>query len=98
MVLITPLIIGFQQTQNQFHSLKKYSHIYSLIFLLFTIMQIATLITFQKTFVSYALALFQLSSLISVFLGHHVLKEGNFLPRVAGSLIMIGGALLIITA
>jgi drug/metabolite transporter (DMT)-like permease len=60
------------------------------------LMQLATLFTFRDLQVGYSLALFQLSTLISVFLGYRYFQEGKIGRRLAGSLIMIGGAVLII--
>jgi drug/metabolite transporter (DMT)-like permease len=45
--------------------------------------------------VGYSLALFQLSTLISVFLGYHYFQEQNIGRRLFGSGVMIAGAVLI---
>ena len=37
----------------------------------------------------------RLSMVIAVFLGHFFLKEGRFLERLAGGVIMFSGAMLI---
>ena len=60
------------------------------------LMQLTTLLTFGRLQVGYSLALFQLSSLISVFLGYRCFQESNLRKRLAGSCIMIAGAALII--
>jgi len=60
------------------------------------LMQLTTLFTFGKLQVGYSLALFQLSSLISVFLGYRYFQESNIRKRLVGSCIMIAGAALII--
>ena len=60
------------------------------------LMQLTTLLTFNKLQVGYSLALFQLSALISVFLGHRYFQERNIRRRLAGSAIMIAGAALIV--
>ncbi len=59
-------------------------------------MQSTTLFTFGKLQVGYSLALFQLSTLISVFLGYRYFREGHFRKRLVGSAIMVGGAVLIV--
>ena len=59
------------------------------------IMQLTSLLTFGKLQVGYSLALFQLSTLISVFLGYRYFQEGQIRKRLAGSLIMAAGAVLI---
>ena len=60
------------------------------------LMQAATVFTFGKLQVGYSLALFQLSTVISVFLGYRYFLEINFRQRIVGSLIMIAGAGLIV--
>jgi drug/metabolite transporter (DMT)-like permease len=64
----------------------------------FGIMQLCTIIVLCGFQVGYALALFQTSALLSLFLGHHVFKEKNILERLGGSLVMVGGAILIVLA
>jgi drug/metabolite transporter (DMT)-like permease len=61
------------------------------------LMQVTTLVTFGKLQVGYSLALFQLSTLISVYLGHRYFQESNIRRRLLGSLIMVIGAMLIVT-
>lgn len=60
------------------------------------LMQFATLVTFGKLQVGYSLALFQLSTLLSVFLGYRYFQERNIGKRLVGSLIVVVGAVLII--
>lgn len=60
------------------------------------LMQAATLFTFGRMQVGYSLALFQLSTLIGVFLGHRYFKEPHIARRLAGALIMVVGAGLIV--
>lgn len=59
------------------------------------LMQIATLFTFGRLQVGYSLALFQLSTLLSVGLGWHFFQEREIGRRLAGAVVMIAGALLI---
>ena len=61
------------------------------------LMQVATLVTFGKLQVGYSLALFQLSTLISVYLGHRYFQERNIRRRLLGSSVMVTGAILIVT-
>ena len=61
------------------------------------LMQVTTLLTFGKLQVGYSLALFQLSTLITVYLGHRYFQERNIRRRLLGSLIMVTGAALIVT-
>ncbi len=59
-------------------------------------MQLTSLLTFGKLQVGYSLALFQLSTLISVFLGHRYFQEGQIRKRLVGSAIMAAGAAMIV--
>lgn len=61
------------------------------------LMQATTLVTFGALQVGYSLALFQLSTLVTVYLGHRYFAEGNIRRRLLGSLIMVTGAVLIVT-
>ncbi len=60
------------------------------------IMQYSTNYVFSKMNVSYALALFQLSTILSVFLGANIFHEGNLKRKLAGSFIMLVGAVILI--
>lgn len=69
-----------------------------LLLLVFSIgaMQLTTIYTLGQIPVGYALALFQLSIIVTVFLGHRIFNEGNLKRKLIGSLVMIAGSLLII--
>ncbi len=58
--------------------------------------QWATNLVFDRMNVSYALALFQLSSIVSVLLGWRIFCEKNIVRKLLGGVIMIVGATLII--
>lgn len=60
------------------------------------IMTLSTNYCFAHMPVGEALALFQLSILISVFFGWHFFQEKDLWKKLLGALIMIGGSLLII--
>lgn len=60
------------------------------------IMQLTTNYVFDKMQVGCALALFQISIILSVLFGYHIFKEGDLLKKLIGSLIMIVGTLIII--
>jgi drug/metabolite transporter (DMT)-like permease len=60
------------------------------------VMQLTTIFTFGKLPVGYSLALFQMSAIISVFLGYRYFQERNIRKRLLGSLVMVGGAVLIV--
>jgi drug/metabolite transporter (DMT)-like permease len=61
------------------------------------VMQLATLIAFGALQVGYSLALFQLSTVVSVALGAHFFAEQNIRRRLIGSVVMMVGAALIVT-
>jgi drug/metabolite transporter (DMT)-like permease len=61
-------------------------------------MQMATLVTLRDFQVGYSLALFQLSAIVSVFLGRRYFAEANIGRRLIGSIIMAAGAALIVLA
>lgn len=60
------------------------------------IMQMATNYSFAHMQVGYALALFQLSGIVSVGLGYVFFKERNIRKKLLGTVFMIMGAVLII--
>ena len=64
--------------------------------LMVALMQYTTTYVFKLINVAYALALFQLSSILSVFLGINVFKEKHFIKKIIASLIMLFGATIII--
>ena len=61
------------------------------------VMQLATLLAFDRLQVGYSLALFQLSTVVSVALGAHFFAEQNIRRRLFGSVVMMAGAALIVT-
>jgi drug/metabolite transporter (DMT)-like permease len=46
--------------------------------------------------VGYALALFQLSIIVTVWLGHRIFGEANLRQKLIGSIIMLTGSVLIL--
>ncbi|MDX1928612.1 MAG: hypothetical protein SFV81_18925 [Pirellulaceae bacterium] len=62
------------------------------------VMQWLTIAVFQMMHVGYALALFQLGSLVSVYLGHRLFGEVDFWRRMLAASIMFVGASLIVLA
>lgn len=59
-------------------------------------MQLTTILTFRQLQVGYALALFQLSTIVTVLLGRHYFAETNVRERLLGSMVMASGAILIV--
>jgi drug/metabolite transporter (DMT)-like permease len=62
----------------------------------FLVMQGATIWLFAQMHVGYALALFQLASIIQVFLGRKLFREDKFLRRLIASLVMTIGATMVL--
>lgn len=60
------------------------------------LMQLCTIVVLGGLQVGYALALFQVSALISVLLGRKVFGERHFVKRLIGSAVMAAGAALIV--
>jgi drug/metabolite transporter (DMT)-like permease len=60
------------------------------------IMTLSTNYCFAHMPVGEALALFQLSILLSVFFGYHFFQERDLWKKLVGAMIMIGGSMLII--
>ena len=59
-------------------------------------MQYSTNYVFSKMNVSYALALFQLSTIFSLYLGANIFKEDNILKKTIATIIMLIGATILI--
>ncbi len=59
-------------------------------------MQLTTILTFRQLQVGYALALFQLSTIVTVLLGRRYFAETNMRERLIGSMVMASGAILIV--
>lgn len=59
-------------------------------------MQYTTNYVFDHMEVGYALALFQLSTIVSIFLGYRIFKEKNITKKLIGSVIMVAGSVMII--
>lgn len=60
------------------------------------LMQFTTNYVFKHMQVGYALSFFQLSIIVSVFLGYKIFKEDSIRQKLIGSVIMIVGAIIII--
>ena len=67
-----------------------------LVTVLMGLMQYSTNFVFERTNVSYALALFQLSAILSVLFGWKYFKETQVRKKLFGSVIMVIGAVMLI--
>lgn len=76
----------------------KCSHLplYGLLVLCIGTMQYSTNYVFSHMNVGYALALFQLSTIVSIFLGYKIFKEQNIKKKLLGAVIMVIGSIVII--
>jgi len=69
---------------------------YALLVLCIGTMQFTTNYAFDHIPVGYALALFQLSIIVSVLLGHRIFQESDIRKKLIGSAIMLAGSVVII--
>lgn len=60
------------------------------------LMQYSTNFVFKYIDVGLSLALFQLSSIVTVFAGYFIFREGSLIKKLAGTLIMIAGSCFIL--
>ena len=76
----------------------KYHHLpaYACLVLCIGTMQYTTNYVFSHMNVGYALALFQLSTLVSIILGYRIFKEQNIKKKLLGAIIMVIGSGVII--
>lgn len=81
--------------KSELEQIMKHKGNFGFLFLSFLALQFFTLLAFEKIFVGYSLALFQVSSLISVLFGVLFFKERNIKYRLLGALIMVIGVILI---
>lgn len=81
--------------RSELHTFHRHSRTYIWLAAATGVMQLTTLMTFGVMPVGYSLALFQLSTLISVFLGYRYFEERSIARRLIGSIVMIAGAVMI---
>ncbi|PSL03810.1 DMT family transporter [Cecembia rubra] len=93
-----PVLVLFKvDIQKEFRKINQYSILkYFWLIISIAIMVVSTNYTFSHMQVGPALALFQGSILVTVFFGYRFFQEGHFVKKIVGSLIMIGGSVLII--
>ncbi len=60
-------------------------------------MQFSTNFVFEKISVAAALSMFQLSSVLNVFLGWKLFNEKHLLKKLIASIIMVIGTIIIIS-
>lgn len=79
----------------QLTALADHKHLFAGLCVMVGLTQFTSNIVLAQLPVGYALALFQLSALISVGLGYHFFREQHILRKLVGAVIMVGGAVLI---
>lgn len=94
-IAITFLLKG--GIQNEIITLKQKRRNFLLLATTTGLMQLSTLYTFGVLQVGYSLALFQISTLLSVLFGYKFFQEKNIVKKLIGAVIMVLGAILIIT-
>jgi drug/metabolite transporter (DMT)-like permease len=82
--------------RTQFTVVKEYKWHFLALGLSSGLMQLSTNYAFEGIQVSYALALFQISALVSVLFGVHFFQETHLWRKLAGAAVMVAGAVLII--
>jgi drug/metabolite transporter (DMT)-like permease len=92
------LLFFFRESSIRFDKRSLFSEWkkYGLLVVSVGVMQFATNYTFDHMPVGYALSLFQLSALLTVFLGRHYFDEKDIRKKVLGSLVMVAGSVIII--
>jgi drug/metabolite transporter (DMT)-like permease len=93
---IASVILLKKNLIKDFYELPANKKTFFFLFITTGLMQFTTLLIFEKMQVSYALALFQTSALISVLLGYKYFNEKNIKNRIVGSLLMLTGSIIII--
>jgi len=97
--IISGIVVAFTKWKilpAEYSLMWKKKLFYLFLFMTTGLMQYTTFLIFERMQVSYALALFQISTLFSVFFGYKYFKEKNIRKRLIGSLFMILGSVLII--
>ncbi|TKK69837.1 EamA family transporter [Ilyomonas limi] len=92
LLLVYRLNVKREMQKIQYASLSKYA----LLIVCIGTMQFTTNYAFDHMPVGYALALFQLSIIVSVLLGHRIFKEADIRKKLIGAAIMIAGSVVII--
>jgi drug/metabolite transporter (DMT)-like permease len=95
-VVSVPVVAVAVRMRDQVAITRASARTYAALGLTTGLMQLCTVISFGGLQVGYALALFQTSTLLSVLLGWRVFRERNIAGRLAGSIVMGVGAVLIV--
>jgi drug/metabolite transporter (DMT)-like permease len=96
MALAWALVSLRRELADQFVVLKQARGTFAWLAVATGAMQLATVLTFRNLQVGYSLALFQLSTIVTVLLGRRYFAETNIGQRLMGSIVMAAGAALIV--
>lgn len=97
--LFSGMLLFYQEFNTlhiQIRMTKRHFTKYVMLIFCIGLMQFTTNYTFEHMPVAYALALFQLSALISVLLGQRFFKEEEIMKKLVGATIMVAGSVIII--
>ncbi|WP_165043058.1 EamA family transporter [Dysgonomonas sp. ZJ709] len=85
------------EVRTEIHKVDKFSlHKFLYLVICVGIMQFTTNYVFDHMPVGYALSLFQLSVIVSIFFGYKIFKETNIRKKLIGAIIMVAGSVIII--
>lgn len=86
-------------SRKQFAAIKKEDiQKYAIVCVMLAVMQLTTNYVFKHMEVGYALALFQLSTLVNLWFGYKFFHETDMKKKLTGTLIMIAGSVIVILA
>jgi drug/metabolite transporter (DMT)-like permease len=89
-------VIGKKLIGELHHSRDNLQQFIALGMLIF-LMQYMTMIVFAQLLVAYSLALFQLSMVLQVFLGHRIFNEPHLWQRLGACGVMVAGSLMVLS-
>ncbi len=96
--LVSVILVWFESkssvNKNEFSMVRIQKYIFLVICI--GLMQLATNYVLSSMNVGYALSLFQLSMLISIYLGYKFFMEKNIRRKIIGTLMMMAGSVVII--
>ena len=95
-IMFMVLLLNLDKTKSNIATLKRSKKEYLILITMYLMMPYATLICFKYTLIGYSLAIFQLSSIITVFFGYKYFNEGGMKKKIFCSVLMIIGACLIL--
>lgn len=99
-LISTNLIFGalsLKGYKSSINKIKKYIPLFLLIGVIGAIGQSLAMISFSLTNPGYSTAIFKLSIIFNVIFGWIFFKEQNIKDRLLGSMVMLGGVLLLVT-